>query len=338
VADRAEGWVHRSHHPHAYHPDDGPPGPSDENEGEGLLSHLQLHRAMSMNQANTCRKTGLMISLYRFKQLIRDYEPLPFEVISSTLQLRFRVPMHHALKNYNRLSLAVRTAAHYFPPGPLTVADLGTYPGSLLRLLRCLLPPDKCRLIGVGLMITDEFRRAMAEDCAAEILAVNLDPSNDQLRGKGYPTRIPLEDGSVDFAFVLEVIEHLVSPSHLIAEAFRLLAPGGYLLATTPNVTRIGSVFKLLVGRSNFDRLIPLDYDHPEDEWRPHFREYTLGELCECFRLAGLHVVEARHFLTKDTRYNVKTLSQRLIDLAKIPFHLIPHLRGNLLVVGRKPI
>jgi SAM-dependent methyltransferase len=246
--------------------------------------------------------------------------------------------MHHVLKNYNRLSVALRTAAHYFPPGALTVADLGTYPGSLLRLLRCLLPPEKCRLIGVGLMITDEFCQAMAEDCAAEILTVNLDPSNDQIRGKGYRTRIPLEDGSVDFAFVLEVIEHLVSPSHLLAEASRILAPGGCLLVTTPNVTRIGSVFKLLVGRSNFDRLIPLDYERPEDEWRPHFREYTLAELCECFRLAGFQVVEARHFLTGDTRCNEKTIAQQLIDLAKIPFYTVPHLRGNLLVVGQKPI
>lgn len=279
----------------------------------------------------------MRISRSQFKKLVRDYQPLSFESFPPN-DARFRVRMHHVLKNYNRLSVALRTAAYYFPPGALTMADLGTYPGSLLRLLRCLLPPEKCRLIGVGLMITDEFCQAMAEDCAAEILTVNLDPSNDQLRGKGYPTRIPLEDGSVDFAFVLEVIEHLVSPSHLLEEASRILAPGGCLLVTTPNVTRIGSVFKLLVGRSNFDRLIPLDYVRPEDEWRPHFREYTLGELCECFRLAGFHVVEARHFLTKDTRYNVKTLSQRLIDLAKIPFHLIPHLRGNLLVVGKKGV
>ena len=147
-----------------------------------------------------------------------------------------------------------------------------------------------------------------------------------------------MEDGSVDFAFVLGVIEHLVSPSQLLAEASRILTPGGCLLVTTPNVTRIGSVFKLLVGRSNFDRLIPLDYERPEDEWRPHFREYTLAELCECFRLAGFQVVEARHFLTWDTRCNEKTIAQQLIDLAKIPFYTIPHLRGNLLVVGRKPI
>ncbi len=279
----------------------------------------------------------MRISRRHFNQIVRDYQPLPFEDFSPT-DRRFSARMHHVLKNYDRLSEALRTAARYAPPGPLTVADLGTYPGSLLRLFRRLLPPETCRLVGVGLMISEEFRRAMAKDCGAEIVTVNLDPRNDQLRGKGYPTQIPLDDGSIEFTFALEVIEHLVSPSHLFAEASRILVPGGYLLVTTPNVTRVGNVFKLLVGRSNFDRLIPLDYECPEDEWRPHFREYTLAELCECFHQAGLQVVEARHFLGENTRYNVKTKAQRLIDLAKCPFYMVPHLRGSLLVVGRKPI
>jgi len=86
------------------------------------------------------------------------------------------------------------------------------------------------------------------------------------LRDKDYPTRIPLNNDSVEFVFALEVVEHLVSPSHLFAEAFRICAPGGYLLVTTPNVTRIGNVFKLLIGHSNFDRLTPLDYENPQDE------------------------------------------------------------------------
>lgn len=279
----------------------------------------------------------MRISCHHFNQIFRDYEPLSFEDFPPT-DRRFRVRMHHVLKNYDRLWVALRTISRYVPPGSFTVADLGTYPGSCLRLLHRLLPPETCRLVGVGLMISAEFRRAMAEDCGAEILTVNLDPKNEQLRDKGYPTRIPMDDASVEIAFALEVIEHMVSPSHLLGEASRILAPGGCLLVTTPNVTRIGSVFKLLVGRSNFDRLIPLDYEHPEDEWRPHFREYTLAELCDCFRRAGLQVVEARHFLGEDTRYNVKTTVQRLIDLAKIPFYMVPHFRGSLLVVGRKPI
>jgi SAM-dependent methyltransferase len=272
----------------------------------------------------------------RFGQVVRDYRPLPFEDFSPD-DARFRVPMHHVRKNRDRFWAALGAAARHLPEGPLTIVDLGTYPGSLLRLLSRLLAPRPRRLIGVGLSISPEFRRAMAEDCGAEILEVNLDPRNDQLGGKGYPTRIPLEEGSAEAAFALEVIEHLVSPTHLLAEAYRVLAPGGHLVATTPNVARIGNVFKLLAGRSNFDRLVPLDYHNPEDEWRPHFREYTLAEVGELLRRAGFAVVEARHFVGEDTCDNVKSPAARLVDLAKLPFYAVPRLRGSLLVVGRKP-
>lgn len=272
----------------------------------------------------------------RFDRLVGEYRPLPFEAFSPADD-RFHVPMHHVLKNRDRFWVALRTAARYLPPGPVRVADLGTYPGSLLRLLRRLLGSHASRLVGIGLMVSDQFRRAMAEDCGAEVLTVNLDPRNDELRGKGYPTRVPLSDGSIDFVFALEVIEHLVSPSHLVAEAFRLLAPGGHLLVTTPNVTRIGNVFKLLVGRSNFDRLSPLDYENPEDEWRPHVREYTLAEVGGLLERASFRVVEARHFLGEDTHESVKPVAQRLVDVAKFPFYVVPHFRGSLLVVGEKP-
>ena len=291
-----------------------------------------------MGQATSGGRAWQAIRRGRFDRLVREYKPLAFEVVESTELRRFRVPMHHVLKNRDRLWLALKVASKYFPTVPFTVADLGTYPGSLLRLLHFLLPPETCRLIGAGLMISDDFRLAMVKECGAEILTVNLDPRNDVLRGKGYPNRVPLTDGSADFVFALEIVEHLVSPSHLFAEAFRICAPGGHLLVTTPNVTRIGNVFKLLIGRSNSDRLIPPDYDNPEDEWRPHFREYSMAEVSNFFRRAGFRVVEQRHAIGEDTHYNVKSVTQRLIDLAKLPFYGIPYFRGLLLVVGRKPV
>jgi len=275
------------------------------------------------------------VSHSRFQEILRDYRPLEFEVLER--QEFYRLSMHHALKNRSRLWLSLRTTSCYFPEHPFTIVDLGTYPGSLLRFLRRILSPDRCRLIGVGLMISDEFTQAIEKDCSAEIHRVNLDPRSEQMARKGDPTRIPIDDGKADLVFALEIIEHLVSPSHLLAEAFRILAPGGHLLITTPNVARIGNVLKLMVGRSNFDRLVPIDYEHPEDEWRPHFREYTLSEIETFLQGVGFEVVESRHFLGHDTRYNIKSPAQRIIDCVKLPFYAIPHFRTNLLVLGRKP-
>lgn len=270
-----------------------------------------------------------------FDQLVRRYQPMPWETFPAN-DPRFRIPMHYVLKNRDRLRVAIHSALRYFPARSFTVVDLGTYPGSLLRLLCQSLPAGRCRLIGAGLAVTPDFAEMMHHDCGAEILTVNLDPSNPQLRSKGYPNQIPLPDSSVDFVFALEIIEHLVSPTHLLHEAARILIPGGHLLLTTPNVSRIGNIFKLLIGSSNFDRLRPVDYDDPNDEWRPHFREYALAELCSFVEQAGFTIRERRYFQNNDTQHNLKSPAQKCIDLLKLPFGAFPHLRGDLLVVGSR--
>jgi SAM-dependent methyltransferase len=277
-----------------------------------------------------------MIALSRatFRRLLEAYRPSPFEVFGDG-DPRFTRPIHHALKSRDRLFVALARGLGRLGDDGGTVADLGPYPGSLLRLLRALRP--RARLVGAGLMATPAFVRFMREDAEAEIVAVNFDPANRQFRAKGYPERVPLADGAVGLAFALEIVEHLAAPDHLAAEAFRILAPGGHLVLTTPNVTRIGNVFKLLVGRSPNDRLAPPGYDDPDDEWRPHVREYAMGEMVDVLTRAGFVVVERRFFVGDDTHDCVRSPRQRLVDLAKVPFHAVPHLRGSLLVVGKKP-
>jgi SAM-dependent methyltransferase len=269
-----------------------------------------------------------------FRRLLAGYRPSPFEVFDGG-DRRFTRPLHHALKSRDRLFEALASGLRRLADEAGTIADLGPYPGSLLRLLRTRCP--RARLIGAGLMASPEFVRFMREDSAAEVVAVNFDPANAAFRAKGYPERVPVADGTVGLAFALEIVEHLSAPYHLVDEAFRILAPGGHLVLTTPNVTRIGNVFKLLVGRSPNDRLAPPGYHDPDDEWRPHAREYAMAEMVEVFARAGFEVAERRFFVDGDTRACVRAARQRLIDLAKVPFHALPHLRDSLLLVGRKP-
>lgn len=173
--------------------------PADRRIRERHMSNLRVQLQTAAPPALPARR----LTWGRYAHAVREYVPLPLEVIESTATRRFRRPTHHVLKNRDRFYAALRTAFHCFPPAPFTVADIGAYPGSLLRLLRAFFPSEACRLIGVGIMISEEFRDAMTTSCGAGILTANLDPRNDQLRGKGYPTRIPLDDGSVDFAFAL---------------------------------------------------------------------------------------------------------------------------------------
>lgn len=272
-----------------------------------------------------------------FFRLVDEYRPLPFEITAATKSRRFRRPMNHALKSRERFWRAIQGSQRYLSDGRRVILDLGVYPGTFLRLLRTLYPGRADRLLGAGLMVSDDFKRALTDACGAEVFTINLDPRNAELRGKDYATRLPLDDASVDLIFALEIVEHLVSPTHLFAEAFRVCAPGGRLVVTTPNVSRIGNVFKLLIGRSNFDRLIPLDYGNTEDEWRPHFREYTMAEVTSFLERAGFEIISRRHVVAEDSRYNVRSVVQRLVDVAKLPFYAVPHLRGDLVVAGCKP-
>ncbi|HEY3764047.1 MAG TPA: methyltransferase domain-containing protein [Gaiellales bacterium] len=45
---------------------------------------------------------------------------------------------------------------------------------------------------------------------------------------------VPLPDGDAQTLLLTEVLEHLERPADALAECFRLLAPGGHIIATTP--------------------------------------------------------------------------------------------------------
>lgn len=272
----------------------------------------------------------------RFHHLLADYRPSRYETFGED-DARFATRMHHALKCRDRLHVALRSGVRTLPVDRQTVVDFGPYPGSLLRLLRQLDFTRSATLFGAGLMVTDEFVSVMREDVRAEIFTVNLDPAGQQFRHKGYPDKVPLADHSVHLVFALEIIEHLTSPFHLLAEAYRILGSGGHIVVTTPNVTRIGNIFKLLIGRTPNDRLAPPGYDNPDDEWRPHAREYAMHELRDMLQQTGFEIAATRFFLGEDTQECRQSVEQHAIDWAKWPFYLVPHLRGSLLIVGRKP-
>ena len=94
--------------------------------------------------------------------------------------------------------------------------------------------------------------------------------------------RFELEDETFDLAFCSEVIEHVTDPSHLAAEMFRVVRPGGRLVLSTPN-----SAFWLYRLFGLFGRTVS-DIQHPQ-----HLQFFSQRSLLRVLRDAGFVIDRA---------------------------------------------
>jgi SAM-dependent methyltransferase len=101
--------------------------------------------------------------------------------------------------------------------------------------------------------------------------------------------QFPWPDDHFRVALCCEILEHLQSdPMHMLWELNRVLAPGGFLLLTTPNIVSARSIEGLLVGcapylLSQYSRKTPADQ---------HNREYAPYEVGLALAAAGFTVAE----------------------------------------------
>ena len=99
----------------------------------------------------------------------------------------------------------------------------------------------------------------------------------------------PWPDNHFRVALCCEIIEHLQSdPLHMLWEINRTLAPGGFLLLTTPNIVSARSIEGLLVGCAPY-LLAQYSRKTPSDQ---HNREYAPQEVGVALAAAGFTVVD----------------------------------------------
>jgi SAM-dependent methyltransferase len=131
-------------------------------------------------------------------------------------------------------------------------------------------------------------------------------------------TALPYEDGAFERALCLDVLEHLTfeEQPRALAELHRVLAPGGELLVSVPNLAHLQSrVHFILTGR-----LIRTasEIKHPGD--RP------AGEYIEMARRAGFQLVERRGIFPTVpvlTRW-IRRHPQRLLPLHRLLTRALP--------------
>jgi 2-polyprenyl-3-methyl-5-hydroxy-6-metoxy-1,4-benzoquinol methylase len=107
-------------------------------------------------------------------------------------------------------------------------------------------------------------------DRGARVLAVDMTPPENPLPcpflrcdlDDAFADTVIRQNGRADLVVMLDVVEHVAHPEKTMQEVWRILKPGGVLLASTANVAFFPLRFMLLAGLFNYGRRGILDLTH----------------------------------------------------------------------------
>lgn len=190
--------------------------------------------------------------------------------------------------------------------------SVGCEPGHVEILLKELYGYG--RVAGLSYRASPEFKQRMAK-FDIPVLECDLERAP-----------IPEGDGAFQSVLFLEVLEHMVAGvPHALGEMRRVLAPGGTLVLSTPNLAQFRNRVKLLKGKSvNW----PLDGSKMffrKPAHLRHNREYTAREVSFLLREAS--------FLVDKVRF--RDYSPR--PLMKFFNSLWPAFKSTMFFIARRP-
>ncbi len=172
--------------------------------------------------------------------------------------------------------------------------------------------------------------------CLKVLRKLGLNTVSFSLDDPGSP--FPFPDASFDCVISMVTIEHLTNVDHFLKEAYRILAPGGYLYISAPNYAAPEYALKLLMtGRSFHD---PLGPEEDRYEFFGHIRYFTYKTLRDYvdsfgFRLDSVYIARpegSSRYLDLYERARWKALTYRYLMTAR------HHLSAPTLGLGAHPV
>jgi 2-polyprenyl-3-methyl-5-hydroxy-6-metoxy-1,4-benzoquinol methylase len=209
----------------------------------------------------------------------------------------------------HRLNFLIKKLEEFYQPRK-TFLDIGSLMGYLLIA---------AHQIGYQVFGTDlaKFVREI-EKLSQKYNFTNL-PADLSVNG------LPFPDNYFDIIVFSEVLEHLnFHPAQLFIEIARVLKPKGIVIVTTPNLSRLNNVIKLM---GNISVNAELDELYTEGT---HYREYTADEVVYLLQMAGLEIRENKYinFKYPDLSWAVK--------ISDIITNCFPKKKRDLYIVGEK--
>ncbi len=181
---------------------------------------------------------------------------------------------------------------------PKTILDVGIFPPLVFEALLAARFPE-ATLLGLWEGPEPMHHRIRARGAGHADFEVSVAAANGEV------DRWPYADGSVELILGMEILEHLaLDPHHFFCEANRVLAPGGHMLLTTPNVASHRGVWKALNLQApySFGIFVPTG-----GVYGRHNREYAPQELPRLGEAAGFETVRLSTHDVYDDRIDPAT-------------------------------
>lgn len=144
----------------------------------------------------------------------------------------------YRLKYFSRIEAVIGLIEKEFPDAAgVKIGDFGSGWGMITRVLAGR---------GYDLMAIDtdtgrmDYLRSKAEGMGIDYIEANIEDLE-------YP------EGSLDVALSIELVEHCAWPEEITCRIMRYVKPGGILVVTTPNGSRLGA--RLLLRLPSFDKV-----------------------------------------------------------------------------------
>lgn len=161
--------------------------------------------------------------------------------------------------------------------------------------------PESILDVGCGRgVLLNELRRVHPDIHLGGTDVAPLDADEWDHRVSDVTKRVEFEDASFDMVILGEIIEHVPDPDFLLAEAHRVLLPGGIIIVTTPNLVSWANRFLVLSGtqplftetstKMNLGRRAPMMGQGGKVQG--HLKIFTHHSLREIMELSGFEVAE----------------------------------------------